>query len=68
MGERAMDIKLFELAARYRKGIFIALSLVVLEQLAWIIEPAVFGKVIDALIDTRFLQRTARGSVSRLGH
>ena len=46
-----MKIKLFELAARYRKGIFIALSLVILEQLAWIIEPAIFGKVIDALID-----------------
>jgi ABC-type multidrug transport system fused ATPase/permease subunit len=46
-----MKIKLFELAARYRKGIFIALSLVVLEQLAWIIEPAIFGKVIDALIE-----------------
>jgi ABC-type multidrug transport system fused ATPase/permease subunit len=46
-----MKIALFELAARYRKGIFIALSLVVLEQIAWIIEPAVFGKVIDALIE-----------------
>ncbi len=46
-----MKIKLFELAARYRKGILIALSLVVLEQLAWIIEPAIFGKVIDALIE-----------------
>jgi ABC-type multidrug transport system fused ATPase/permease subunit len=46
-----MKIKLFELAARYRKGILIALSLVVLEQVAWIIEPAVFGKVIDALIE-----------------
>jgi ABC-type multidrug transport system fused ATPase/permease subunit len=46
-----MKIKLFELAARYRKGILIALSLVVLEQLAWIVEPAVFGKVIDALIE-----------------
>jgi ABC-type multidrug transport system fused ATPase/permease subunit len=46
-----MKIRLFELAARYRKGIFIALSLVILEQSAWIIEPAVFGKVIDALIE-----------------
>jgi ABC-type multidrug transport system fused ATPase/permease subunit len=45
-----MKMKLFELAARYRKGILIALSLVVLEQLAWIVEPAIFGKVIDALI------------------
>ena len=51
IGERGMKIKLFEMAARYRKGILIALSLVVFEQLAWIIEPAVFGKVIDALIE-----------------
>jgi ABC-type multidrug transport system fused ATPase/permease subunit len=46
-----MKIRLFELAARYRKGIFIALSLVIVEQVAWIVEPAVFGKVIDALIE-----------------
>jgi ABC-type multidrug transport system fused ATPase/permease subunit len=46
-----MKIRLFELAARYRKGIFIALTLVIVEQVAWIVEPAVFGKVIDALIE-----------------
>ncbi len=44
-------MKLFDLARKFRKGIFIALSLVVVEHVAWIIEPAVFGKVIDALID-----------------
>ncbi len=42
---------LFELATRFRRGILIALSLVIIEHVAWIIEPAVFGKVIDALID-----------------
>jgi ABC-type multidrug transport system fused ATPase/permease subunit len=41
----------FEIAKRFRKGVFLALSLVVVEHLAWIVEPAVFGKVIDALID-----------------
>ncbi len=41
----------FEVAKRFRKGILLALSLVVIENVAWIIEPGVFGKVIDALID-----------------
>jgi ABC-type multidrug transport system fused ATPase/permease subunit len=44
-------MRLVELVHRFRKGIFIALSLVVIEHVAWIVEPAVFGKVIDALID-----------------
>jgi ABC-type multidrug transport system fused ATPase/permease subunit len=43
-------MKLSDLLARYRRGVTIALGLVILEQVAWIIEPAVFGKVIDALI------------------
>jgi ABC-type multidrug transport system fused ATPase/permease subunit len=41
---------LFEVAKRFRKGIILALSLVFLEHVAWIVEPAIFGKVIDALI------------------
>ncbi|MCX6149106.1 MAG: ABC transporter six-transmembrane domain-containing protein [Ignavibacteriales bacterium] len=36
---------------RFRKGIAILLSLVLIENIAWIIEPSVFGDVIDALID-----------------
>ena len=44
-------MKLLTIAKRFRKGILIALSLVVVEHVAWIIEPGVFGKVIDALID-----------------
>lgn len=44
-------MQLLIVAKRFRKGILIALSLVVLEHVAWIIEPAIFGKVIDALID-----------------
>jgi ABC-type multidrug transport system fused ATPase/permease subunit len=39
------------LLRRYRGGITLALGLVILEHVAWIIEPAVFGSVIDALID-----------------
>ncbi|HTY38057.1 MAG TPA: ABC transporter six-transmembrane domain-containing protein [Bacteroidota bacterium] len=42
---------LFTLAKKYRRGILFALSLVFIEHVAWIVEPAVFGKVIDALID-----------------
>jgi ABC-type multidrug transport system fused ATPase/permease subunit len=44
---------LFELIKRFRKGIVIALSLVVIENVAWIVEPTVFGKVIDAVIDVQ---------------
>ncbi len=44
-------MKLSELLARFRRGIAVALGLVIVEQVAWIVEPAVFGKVIDALIE-----------------
>jgi ABC-type multidrug transport system fused ATPase/permease subunit len=44
-------MKLSELLARFQRGITIALGLVILEHVAWIVEPAVFGKVIDALIE-----------------
>ena len=42
-------MKLTELLARFKKGISLAISLVIIEHVAWIVEPAVFGKVIDAL-------------------
>jgi ABC-type multidrug transport system fused ATPase/permease subunit len=51
-------MQLVELLKRFRKGITFAIGLVVLEHVAWIIEPAVFGKAIDALIDQ------ARGDAS----
>jgi ABC-type multidrug transport system fused ATPase/permease subunit len=35
---------------RFRKGIIIAIALVVIENVAWIVEPMVFGNVIDAVI------------------
>jgi ABC-type multidrug transport system fused ATPase/permease subunit len=44
-------MKLTELLARFKKGISLAISLVIIEHVAWIVEPAVFGKVIDALIE-----------------
>ena len=44
-------MKLSELLSRFRRGIAVALGLVIVEQVAWIVEPAVFGKVIDALIE-----------------
>ena len=44
---------LIELIKRFRKGIVLALSLVVIENVAWIVEPTVFGKVIDAVIDVQ---------------
>lgn len=42
---------LIDLIKRFRKGITIAVGLVVIENIAWIIEPTLFGYVIDAVID-----------------
>ena len=46
-----MPVYLIDMVKRFRKGITIAIILVVIENIAWIIEPTLFGKVIDALID-----------------
>lgn len=45
---------LFSIIKRFRKGIFFALLLVIVEDIAWIAEPSVFGKVIDAVIDVQY--------------
>lgn len=42
---------LIDLVKRFRKGITIAIGLVIIENIAWIIEPTLFGYVIDAVID-----------------
>jgi ABC-type multidrug transport system fused ATPase/permease subunit len=39
-----------EIFHRFRRGILTALTIVLIEKLAWILEPTVFGKVIDAMI------------------
>jgi ABC-type multidrug transport system fused ATPase/permease subunit len=52
-------LQLNELFKRFKKGVLFAISLVVLEHVAWIVEPAVFGKVIDALI-----ARVSDGSIT----
>ncbi|MFZ4619524.1 MAG: ABC transporter six-transmembrane domain-containing protein [Bacteroidota bacterium] len=39
------------LIRQYYKSILLALSLVLIENIAWIVEPTVFGNVIDAFID-----------------
>jgi ABC-type multidrug transport system fused ATPase/permease subunit len=44
-------MQLVELVKRYRKVISLAVGLVIIENIAWIVEPALFGKVIDAVID-----------------
>ena len=43
-------MRLSELFRRYRWPILLALTLVVIENVAWIIEPSLFGPVLDALI------------------
>jgi ABC-type multidrug transport system fused ATPase/permease subunit len=45
---------LFTIIKKFRKGIFFALFLVVIEDVAWIVEPTVFGRVIDAVIDVQY--------------
>jgi ABC-type multidrug transport system fused ATPase/permease subunit len=50
---------LLSLFRRFRTGIMIAIGLVVIENLAWIVEPTVFGNVIDAFIDKGFSLRDA---------
>jgi len=42
---------LFDVVKQFKRGIFIALSLVVVEHVAWIVEPTLFGNLIDATID-----------------
>jgi len=44
-------VNLFDIIKQFRKGIIIALSLVIVEHVAWIIEPTLFGNLIDATID-----------------
>lgn len=41
---------LLDIVTRFRWSILFALSLVAIEDIAWIIEPSLFGNVIDALI------------------
>lgn len=54
---------LIDLIRRFRKGIIIAFSLVILENVAWIIEPTVFGHVIDAVIDVQ-IENSTRDSLA----
>ena len=42
---------LVDILRKFSRSILLALSLVVIENVAWIVEPTVFGNVIDALID-----------------
>lgn len=44
---------LFNLIKRFRKGIIFAFMLVVIEDVAWIVEPLLFGNLIDAVIDVQ---------------
>lgn len=44
-------MNLFELVKRHRKGIIFILTLILVENIAWIIEPTLFGNLIDAFIE-----------------
>ena len=53
-------MKILDLFRRFRSGILLATFLVIIENVAWIAEPALFGNVIDALIE----KATSETSVS----
>jgi ABC-type multidrug transport system fused ATPase/permease subunit len=44
---------IFSLFSRFKKGIILALVLVLIENVAWILEPTLFGNLIDVLNDYR---------------
>ena len=41
---------LIEIIRTFKRGVALALALVLIEKLAWIVEPTVFGRLLDALI------------------
>jgi ABC-type multidrug transport system fused ATPase/permease subunit len=44
-------MRLIDIIRRHRKGFILAVSLVFIEKLAWIVEPTLFGRLLDALIE-----------------
>ncbi|MCX7834340.1 MAG: ABC transporter six-transmembrane domain-containing protein [Ignavibacteria bacterium] len=50
-------MNLFAIIKGYRNLILLALSLVIIENIAWIVEPFIFGKVIDAVIDVQIIKK-----------
>jgi ABC-type multidrug transport system fused ATPase/permease subunit len=44
-------LNLFDIVRQFKRGISIALALVVIENVAWIVEPTLFGNVIDGMIE-----------------
>ena len=52
MKEPKYQTYLIDIVKRFRGGIALALSLVVIENVAWISEPTIFGFVIDSMIES----------------
>jgi len=50
-------MNLMLLIKHYKRLITFALMLVVIEDVAWIVEPYIFGKVIDAVIDVQIFEK-----------
>ncbi len=50
-------MNLMLLIKHYKRLIIFALMLVVVEDVAWIVEPYIFGKVIDAVIDVQIFEK-----------
>ena len=61
-------VSLLDIIKEFKRGVILALSLVVIEDVAWIIEPTLFGNLIDATIDKAagaFLINSGVGAVRR---
>jgi ABC-type multidrug transport system fused ATPase/permease subunit len=50
-GSKKFQTPLVDIIKRFRRSISLALSLVIVENVAWIVEPSIFGLVIDAMIE-----------------
>ncbi len=46
-----VSMNLLGLIKRYKKGFSFIAALIIIENVAWIVEPSIFGKVIDSLIE-----------------
>jgi hypothetical protein len=44
-------MSLIDILRKFKWAFILTVSLVVIEKLAWIVEPTVFGRLLDALID-----------------
>lgn len=50
-------MKLFSLIRKHKRGVFLVAVLIIIENIAWIIEPTLFGKLLDAFLQKMSSQK-----------